>query len=122
MGTGTGSVISNANTTTNVSAATTNIVTPIPYATTTQTPAGTNWIAIGTGATQEIVQTATIINPKIQTTTNATVITLMTPLKYPHWPGESVSNVVPGNPGPQTGFNYSQAPFSYAAPFVVRLQ
>ena len=40
--------------------------------------------------------------------TFGTVATLtVTPLKFTHAIGECVSNIVPGNPGPQPGFDVS---------------
>jgi hypothetical protein len=95
-----------------------------------QTPTGGSSIAIGTGATQEIVLVTKVsqypppnpMPPSPPATTGVTLLTLSAALKYPHWPGESVSNVIPGNPGPQSSFNYLQTPYSYVVPFWSRLQ
>jgi hypothetical protein len=117
-----------------------------------QTPGGGGYIAIGTGATQEIVQVTNAQpypNAK-NPVAGLTQYTLVTPitgkpyqLKYPHFPGELISNVIPGNPGPQVAssaqiglnnvtrvqrqvqvgnFNFNQAPYNFVIPFWAKLQ
>jgi hypothetical protein len=116
-----------------------------------------SWISIGTGATQEYVRVDSseqyppyVAPPKPPVTpmNNVSLLHLATPLKYYHYQGETVSNIVPGYPGPGAGslgtpgaptgsfnFNYSQPPFksqsdstsspynySSIVPFTVRLQ
>ena len=87
-------------------------------------------IAIGSGATQEVVTVTAVgqyppappSGPQPTALTGVAQLTLSTKLQYPHYQGESVSNIIPGNPGPQPNFNYTQAPYSYVVPFTVRLQ
>jgi hypothetical protein len=121
------------------------------YSNGTKTTLSGNWIAIGTGSTREIVQLTTASSASqpatgsSTTTGGYTVYTVTSPnpkvtgLQFPHWPGECVSNIIPGNPGQQinvlnTGtsgqlgngisgnFNYSQTPYSYIVPFTIKLQ
>jgi hypothetical protein len=81
-------------------------------------PAGTATLVIGTGATQEIVTVAGVS----YNGTGVASVTLSTALQFNHGPGESVSNILPGNPGPQTTFDVTQAPYNYVVPFWSKLQ
>jgi hypothetical protein len=115
------------------------------------TPSTPSTVALGIGATQEII-TLGLNNPtsttsssttststtsgntttKVTTVTTTTTYTYTLPpnttTKYPHWPGEPVANVIPGNPGPTgtqfnpNAFNYTQAPFNFIVPYTARLQ
>jgi hypothetical protein len=95
-------------------------------------PNGSNFIVIGTGATQEIVQMQPLsatTAPQLYTNPitgqpmqGVSVIPLVSALKFPHYPGEMVSSILPGNPGPQTLFNFNQTPYSYVVPYYARLQ
>ena len=73
-------------------------------------PGGPNaWLVVGTGATREIVN-VTAVNfspppaPPAAPGPGIAILTI-TPLKFTHAIGECVSNIVPGNPGPQPGFD-----------------
>jgi hypothetical protein len=54
--------------------------------------------------------------------TGVATVTLTAALQFNHGPGESVSNILPGNPGPQTNFDVTQAPYTYVVPFWSKLQ
>jgi hypothetical protein len=79
---------------------------------------GSATLVIGNGATQEI---ASIASVSFNGTGVATV-TLTAALQFNHGPGESVSNILPGNPGPQASFDVTQAPYNYVVPFWAKLQ
>jgi hypothetical protein len=73
-------------------------------------------IVVGTGATQEVV-TATVASDA------AGVATLtVSALTKPHYAGEPVSNIMPGNPGPPTDFDPNLSKYKAVVPLWVKLQ
>jgi hypothetical protein len=77
----------------------------------------TRLLVIGVGSTMEVVT----INPATATYNAATGITTYnlaagTALQWPHGAGESVSNVIPGNPGPQLGFDVNLPKYQPVVP------
>ncbi|MFO0823507.1 MAG: hypothetical protein U0792_10385 [Gemmataceae bacterium] len=73
-------------------------------------------IVVGTGANQEVV-TATVASDA------AGVATLtVSALTKPHYAGEPVSNIMPGNPGPPTDFDPNMAKYKAVVPLWVKLQ
>jgi hypothetical protein len=82
-------------------------------------------LVIGTGANQEIVTTSFVTNgPNLNTITINAVLSPAagTKLQFNHYAGESVSNIVPGNPGPQPSFDVTQPPYSYVVPHWSRVR
>jgi hypothetical protein len=80
---------------------------------------GSGTLVIGNGVTQEIV---TISAVSYNAANGVATVTITTPLQFNHGPGESVSNILPGNPGPQATFDVTQAPYNYVVPFWSKLQ
>ncbi|MBA4189711.1 MAG: hypothetical protein C0467_17130 [Planctomycetaceae bacterium] len=73
-------------------------------------------LVIGVGANQEIVTvTPTSFADGVTTMTVAPAFT------KPHYAGECVSNVVPGNPGPQTAFDVNSDTYKPVVPLWVKL-
>jgi len=73
-------------------------------------------IVVGTGANQEIV-TATVTGDAAGVAT----LTVAPPLTKPHYAGESVSNIVPGNPGVPTDFDVNLPKYKAVVPLWVKL-
>ncbi len=69
-------------------------------------------LVVGTGANRDFVTVT-----GVATTPTTSTLTLAGPgLTKTHYPGESVSNILPGNPGPQPTFDVTQAPYTYVVP------
>ena len=83
--------------------------------------AGTT-LALGTGANMEIVTVGapSAFGGNGQTTFPVTAVLWPTPgaaLTKNHYAGESVSNIVPGNPGPQPAFDFGNPKYQPVVPF-----
>lgn len=89
------------------------------YTNGTPVPVG-NMLVVGVGATREVVGVQSV---GAYDAVNGTVtVTLNSPFQYNHWTGESVSNVVTGNPGPQTGFDVNLDKYKAVVPYWTRVQ
>ncbi len=75
-------------------------------------------LVVGTGLNQEIV---TISGVPTYNGDGLTTVNLAAPLIRVHWAGESVSNVIPGNPGPQPNFNVNTDMYKPVVPHWSRL-
>ncbi|WP_439621750.1 hypothetical protein [Gemmata sp.] len=75
-------------------------------------------LAIGVGANREIV---TINAAPPAEVAGVTTITVAPALAKPHYAGESVSNIVPGNPGVPTDFDPTIAKYKAVVPLWVKL-
>jgi hypothetical protein len=73
-------------------------------------------LVVGTGSRREIVNVTGMIyaNGIVEATINP-------PLTRPHYAGESVSNVIPGNPGPQPNFDVNASMYRAVVPYWSRL-
>ena len=83
----------------------------------TITPGAT--LVIGVGANQEIVTVAGVVpdtNP-----TGLSTVTLTGPLVKNHQACECVSNIVPGNPGPQPNFDVNNPMYQPVVPYWSRV-
>jgi hypothetical protein len=89
--------------------------------------AGSNTLVIGDGANREIVTVTGITYYPGSATTNgyaSVTITGTGPnggFAKNHYPGECVSNVVPGNPGPQPGFDVNSPTYQPVVPLWSRV-
>jgi hypothetical protein len=103
------------------------IYAPAGYA-----PAGAGWseghavpittgqpLVIGIGRAMEIVTVKAVGAPQADGTV---VVRLEGPLSFTHHVGDCVSNVVPGNPGPQPNFDPRLPQYQSVVPFWVRLR
>lgn len=88
----------------------------VVYTNGTAVPVG-GTLVVGVGATQEVVSVNTVsfANGFARATLNVKT-------RYAHWAGENVSNVVPGNPGPQPGFDVNLDRYKPVVPYWTRLQ
>jgi hypothetical protein len=68
------------------------------------------YVVIGVGANQEVVTVGTVTGSQFTATTTK-----------PHYPGECVSNIVPGNPGVPTDFDPTIAKYKAVVPLWVKL-
>ena len=76
-------------------------------------------LVIGIGRAMEIVTVQAVGPPQPDGTV---VVTLGGPLSFTHHVGDCVSNVVPGNPGPQPNFDPRLPQYQSVVPFWVRLR
>jgi hypothetical protein len=74
-------------------------------------------IAIGVGANRDIVTVSNATAP----VNGVTTLTVNPALARPHYAGESVSNIVPGNPGVPTDFDPTIAKYKAVVPLWVKL-
>ncbi|MCE9563896.1 MAG: hypothetical protein K8U57_17780 [Planctomycetes bacterium] len=72
-------------------------------------------LAIGVGANQDIVTVTAV------TATSVTVKQISGQALKAHYAGECVSNMIPGNPGPQTGFDPTGPQYKSVVPLWVKL-
>ncbi len=84
-------------------------------------------LAIGFGNSMEIVQVQAVSAPDPQGRVTLTVIPVLNPnpgqpLRHNHYAGDCVSNVIPGNPGPQPNFQVQLPQYQPVVPYWVRLR
>lgn len=75
-------------------------------------------LVVGVGANRSVV---TVTNAIYMSLTGLIEADLATPLNRSHYAGECVSNVIPGNPGPQPNFDVNAAAYRAVVPFWSRL-